>query len=85
MTEDTGRLAQPQQRSVNVQAFGDTMAEIEMAALDKAREYFGEGWRMRIEPSYRAHTVGEHDPNRVAAAGKAYQAHVIVSLVEPEA
>jgi hypothetical protein len=73
MSDDTREVTQPQQRSVSVQAAGDTMAEIEMMALDKARAYFGEGWRVQVEPSYRAHPVGPYDPNLETYAGWAHQ------------
>jgi hypothetical protein len=85
MSEDTGQVSQPQQRSVKVTAYGDTMAGIEMAALDQAREFFGDGWRLRVEPDYAACPVPSWGRADIAAAaGKRYMASVTVCLVEPE-
>lgn len=88
MDESTERRTQPAGRELSVLAFGDTMAEIEMAALDEARKFFGDGWRLHIEPSYKVFDVGP--PADVFAvkyaeriAGKSYYARLTVLIVEP--
>lgn len=83
MSEDTGQIAQPKQRSVQVTAYGDTMAEIEMSALDQAREFFGEGWRLRVDPGYMAYPPSS-GARREASASRKYMALLTVCLVEPE-
>lgn len=49
MDKDTDR------RSIEVIAFGNTPDELELYALDKAREVFGQQVPLRIRRSYQMH------------------------------
>lgn len=53
---------------------GDSADEIELAALARAREFFGSGVALAIRPNYRARTVDAHEDT----GGKAYRARVEV-------
>lgn len=80
--EDTGRATVPAGREVQVLTFGNTANEIELAALDEARPFFGEQARLMVVPDYRASAVG-NGPHKALAAGGKYQATVTVRAIEP--
>lgn len=72
----------PRQRTVNVCAYGDTADEIELAALDKARDFFGTDVQLEIVRDYAVIEVQSH--RREVAGGKKYEAPggVIVHAVD---
>lgn len=64
----------PGGRILHVTAYGDTADELELYALDEAREFFGTDVRLEVIDDYQV--VGAtHDP---AASGKRYCAGVRV-------
>ena len=69
-------------RSLNVHAYGNNMDELELDALDKAREFFGPDTELRICPNYVAHLVEPNSSFRPAAAGRRYRATVRVHDVQ---
>lgn len=71
---------EPSGRSVGVTAYGDTSDEIELDALDKAREFFGPEPRLRARHTYVAVSAESLDPKRTG--GKKYFASIIVYVVE---
>jgi hypothetical protein len=73
---DTSQWVQLPGRNMTVTVSADTMAALEMAALDEARQFYGDGWRLWVMPEYRAWP--NHDPKRT---GK-FVATVTVRLVE---
>jgi hypothetical protein len=69
-----------------VLVFGDTADEIELAALDKARAFFGVHAHLTI-PGYIVHddgdsTIGGAEPLYPQAGGKKYRARVDVRTIE---
>lgn len=65
-----------------VVAYGDTADEIEMAALDAAREFFGPDRRLAVIPDYQVSSIGPHSPARDRASGKRYVTSAKVRTVE---
>jgi hypothetical protein len=84
MTEYTDRETRSPGREVSVFVFGDTADEIELAALDEARPFFGHHAQLTVIPAYKAVTVLPNGPYAGQAAGKKYQATVTVRTIEPE-
>jgi len=80
--EGIDRETLPAGREVSVFVFGDTASEIELAALDEARPFFGEATRLEIIPDYRAHRVLPDGDYVTQAAGRRYQATVIIRTIE---
>lgn len=64
-------------RTMTIVAYGDSAAEMEMYALDKAREFFGTGLRLEIAQDYQVVTSGGMDDS----GGKRYRAGVVVREV----
>jgi len=64
-------------RRLSVSAFGDNPEEIEFAALDEARRFFGEEAVLAIQPSYRVWVV-ETRADKARANGKRYWADISV-------
>jgi hypothetical protein len=60
---------------------GNTAEEIELAALDEARPFFGEHARLEVVKDYQVSSVTEGDSR--AHLGKKYTAGVRVRTVEP--
>jgi hypothetical protein len=56
-------------RLMQVEARGDTANEIELAALDEARQFFGEDVRLKVQGNYNI--TGNSTPD-----GKKYRATV---------
>ena len=83
MNERTDRETQPERRSLSAYVYGDTPDELEMAALDEARSFFGEGPRLEVVHSYEAVQVRPFHRVPAQFAGKKYQAAVLVRVVEP--
>ncbi len=54
-----------------------------MAALDEARAFFGESWRLAVVPDWKAYTHGPHGALTGEAQGKRYHAHMTVHIIEP--
>jgi len=69
-------------RVMYVVAFGDTADEIEMSALDQAREFFGPDRHLAIIPKYGASLVHAAHPPNYRESGKRYYAHITVRAVE---
>ena len=55
-------------RTVRVWAHGDTKDEIEMNALDGARDFFGPEARLEIIPAYQVSYLASADPGRKGEA-----------------
>ena len=53
--------------------FGDTSDEIELAALDAARAFFGSTVRLEIVPGYKVHDDGD---DYLFHSGKKYRARL---------
>lgn len=71
-------------RAVQVLVSGDTLDEIELAALDKARSVFGADAHLKVE---RPYLVRDLDPTgalgQKLGTGKAWYASVMVSEYTP--
>ena len=84
--EGTDRETRPAGRSVNVLVFGNSADEIELAALDKARPFFGEHAQLEVVRNWSAGTNADAWANteryRERAVGKTYSAHVTVRTIE---
>lgn len=83
MSEDTGRATRPAGREMSVLAFGDNVGEVEMAALDEVRAFFGEDLRLEIVPSYQVWDVRPTNALAAEANGKKYYARIVVRVIEP--
>jgi len=78
MDEDITQRQQSPGRILNVTVFGDTADEIELAALDEARAFFGGSRQLEIVPDYKVSGTIIHD-----RTDKKYRAGVNVRAVEP--
>ncbi len=65
-------------RLFETSAYGDSETEIELAALDQAREFFGEGARLEVDRTYSIHSA-ENSP---LAGGKKHRATIWVRVFE---
>jgi hypothetical protein len=52
MSSDTDRDLLPGGRTIGVLVYGDTAEEIELAALDEARAFFGSDIQLRVVRDY---------------------------------
>ena len=88
MHEDIGQDTRPAGRSIRVLVAGDTMQEIELAALDEGRGVFGADTHLMIVPDYNAVTIADATGSflakypEIADSGKRYYAGVTVRTVE---
>ena len=57
--EDISRETQPAGRELSVRVYGDTADEIELAALDEVRPFFGDAVRLEVVRDYKAFTVAD--------------------------
>jgi hypothetical protein len=83
MDEDTATQAQPRGRTFNARVAGDTAEEIEFAALDEARKFFGPDVQLEVVKDYSVIAmVGGHPLDK---DGKKYLAGggVQVRTIEP--
>lgn len=55
MNDDTQQGERRLGRSIEVLAFGDNADEIELAALDEARKFFGKDIRLEVIRDYRVY------------------------------
>lgn len=78
MNEDITQRQQSPGRILNVVVFGDTADEIELAALDEARAFFGGSRQLEIVPDYKVSGTIPQD-----GTDKNYRAAVNVRTVEP--
>ena len=70
-------------RRIHVLVFGDNASEIELAALDAAREFFGDSPRLRVVPDYLVHDVRPGSPLEAARTSrKTWQADITVEAQE---
>lgn len=53
MSDETRQEDRLHGRSIEVLAFGNTADELELAALDEARKFFGQDRRLKVVPSYK--------------------------------
>lgn len=67
--------AEPLSRTIVIEAHGENVDEIEMCALDQARECFGLDVRLEVKRNYHVTRRDRH------VSGKRYHAHVVVSEV----
>ena len=82
--EGVERDTRPAGREVSVLVFGNTADEIELAALDEGRLFFGEAAQLRVVRDYKAWPVAEAAASLQAKAnGKLWHARVIVRTIEP--
>lgn len=78
---DTER-EQQDERSLLAEAYGDTPEELELAALDEARAFFGDDVRLAVVPNYAvARPQSPATAAKALAAGKIYRALVRVRIV----
>lgn len=70
-------------RSMTVLAVGDTLDELELSALDKARELFGAAARLEVVRDYeiQTYTGGYNSFPEVRESGKKYYCHIKVREV----
>ena len=79
MSENTEVGTQASGRQISVLAFGGTADEIELAALDKARQVFGVGPALTVVRNYKIHEIGRSSPwGPEVTGGKAWYARVEV-------
>ena len=87
--EGIDRQIRPAGRDLSLLVFGDTADEIELAAIDKARGFFGDHVHLTVVQGYEVHDDGDHKAPGSdkllfpASAGKKYRARVIVRTIEP--
>ena len=85
--EGIDRTIRPAGRDLSLLVFGDNADEIELAALDKARAFFGDHVHLTVVQGYEVHDDGDSElngkPLYPAAADKKYRARVIVRTIEP--
>jgi hypothetical protein len=81
--EGIDRETRPAGREIEVFVFGDNADEIELAALDEARPFFGESVHLTVVPAYRVMTVLPSGSLAAKANGKKYQSTITVRTVEP--
>lgn len=73
---------QQDQRTFLAEAYGDTPEELELAALDEARTFFGNEVRLAIQPDYAvARPQSTGTAAKAAERGKKYRALVRVRIV----
>lgn len=68
------QTTRPSGRSITVTVFGDNVAEIELAALDEARSFFGQDLQLEIIHDYHVH------PARSALGGKASEKKHVANI-----
>ena len=68
-------------RRITVEVRADSMNELEMAALDEARAYFGSEVQLEVLPNYHVHAYGHGVDN--SNNGKRYHANVMVAELAP--
>ena len=69
-------------RILVVTVLGDTADEIEMAALDAAREFFGPDRQLAVVPDYMVSSIGPADRAEWRETGKRYITCAKVRTVE---
>jgi hypothetical protein len=82
--DSTDRETRPAGRSMVVTVFGDTADEIELAALDEARPFFGDRVQLEVVRNWEAEQVRPAGSLALQAAGKKYCAGVTVRTIGPE-
>ena len=71
------------QRAIEVKAFGNTPEELELDALDEAREFFGSDPLLEVQKDYTAKKpLGFENQNTAALRGTTYMAFVRVRIAE---
>ena len=84
MNEDTDRRQESPGRILHVYVCGDTADEIELAALDEARAFFGPDRRLAVIPAYRIGATASSTLPEVRGSGKRYVAGIDVRTIEGE-
>jgi hypothetical protein len=77
VNDDTRQEGRALGRSISVLAFGDNADEVELDAIDKAREFFGRHVRLEVARDYLVQQVMPGAMS-VQAGGKAFQSRVTV-------
>lgn len=84
--EGIDRETRPAGRGVQVLVFGNSADEIEMAALDEARPFFGPDVRLEVVRDWTANanagTWRNVAATREKSAGKTHSAYVTVRTIE---
>jgi hypothetical protein len=78
---DTDRETSSPGRLLHLTAYGDTADEIELAALDQARTFFGPDRQLEVIHDYQV--TGTWPEDKPEAAGKRFTAGIRVRTVEP--
>ena len=81
--EDIDRETLPAGRELSLLVFGDNADEIEFAALDTARAFFGEHAHLAVAQGYKTYQVGSTSALAAKASGKGFWARVLVRTIEP--
>lgn len=71
---DQDQKARSESRSINVTVYGDNSNEIELAALDKAREFFGDDVRLEVGAYAALPVLLDYEKK----SGKQYRADVTI-------
>ena len=83
MTEGTESTTRPRGRQVKLLVVGDNAYELELAALDEAREFFGTDMRLKVVDDYVAFPIDPADSvAKVRESGKRFYATVTVQTIE---
>jgi hypothetical protein len=82
MSEGTDRDTRPAGRDLSMLVFGDNADEIELAALDEARAFFGDHAHLTVVQGYKSYRVHPDSALSAEAAGKKYNARVTVRTIE---
>lgn len=78
-----GQHTDPQRRNVSLLVYGNTAAEIELAALDEARAFFGDDLCLEIVRNYQAYRpLFDGNQAECARRGAQFMATVVVRVVE---
>lgn len=80
--EGIDRETRPAGREMRVLVFGDNADEIELAALDEVRGFFGDDVRLEVICDYKVFRVLPGEAVSTAANGKKYRAGVTVRTIE---
>jgi hypothetical protein len=84
MSEDTDRRQESPGRVMHVYVWGDTADEVELAALDKAREFFGPDRQLEVVLGYHVWTIDRSSSPEAQESGKRYSSSIIVRTVESQ-
>jgi len=80
MNDETRQHERIHGRSLTVLVFGDSATDLEFAALDEARKFFGPGPVLEVSPEWSAGLVPVEPSSGMSmqAGGKQYHARILV-------